>query len=207
MINVNNLSLHFDERLVVSQLSFEIKSGTISAIVGRNGAGKSSLLAAIAGDIALSEGEIKLNGLEVGSMKKSELADIRSLAQQSHSYWMAYTAREILHLGNEKVPSARIDYLIKALELNAFLDQTITTLSGGELQRIEIARAFVREVPLVLLDEPFASQDIYSIKRIRELLQNEKSRGVTVVLVDHARDKDLGWCDQVIDLDFTAPVQ
>ncbi len=207
MIKIKNLSFGYGDRIVISKLSTEIKSGTVTAIVGRNGAGKSSLLSAIAGDIGAFEGDIHLSGREIKSLTASDLASIRSLAQQSHSYWMAYTAREILLLGNEKVSAERMTYLAKALELNDFLDQSITTLSGGQLQRIEIARAFARELPMVLLDEPFASQDIASIKRIKELILAEKTRGVTIVLVDHARDEDLAWCDYVIDLDLTSHAQ
>lgn len=207
MIKIKNLSLQFGDRTVLENFSTEIAEGAITAIVGRNGAGKSTLLAAIAGDIQASTGAISLEDRLISSFTISELAAVRAMAQQSHSYWMAYTAREILLLGNEQSSQSRLSYLIEQLILGDFLDQSVTTLSGGELQRIEIARALAREVPLILLDEPFASQDVTSIKRIKELLKSEKSRGATIVLVDHARDEDLAWCDQVIDLDLTSPVQ
>ena len=207
MIKIKNISLAFDNRAVLSDFSAEIATGTITAITGRNGAGKSTLLAAIAGDQTVAGGEIILLDRAISSLTISELATIRSVATQSHSYWMAYTTAEILTLGNEQVSSDRFNEIVRKLELEDFLDQSVTTLSGGQLQRIEIARAFMRELPIVLLDEPFASQDLASITRIKELLVSEKSKGVTIVLVDHARDENLNWCDQVIDLDLRPHVQ
>lgn len=207
MIKIKNISLAFDNRAVLSDFSAEIATGTITAITGRNGAGKSTLLAAIAGDQTVAGGEIILLDRAISSLTISELATIRSVATQSHSYWMAYTTAEILTLGNEQVSSDRFNEIVRELELEDFLDQSVTTLSGGQLQRIEIARAFMRELPIVLLDEPFASQDLASITRVKELLVSEKSKGVTIVLVDHARDENLNWCDQVIDLDLRPHVQ
>ena len=207
MIKIKNISLAFDNRAVLSDFSAEIATGTITAITGRNGAGKSTLLAAIAGDQTVAGGEIILLDRAISSLTISELATIRSVATQSHSYWMAYTTAEILTLGNEQVSSDRFNEIVRKLELEDFLDQSVTTLSGGQLQRIEIARAFMRELPIILLDEPFASQDLASITRVKELLVSEKSKGVTIVLVDHARDENLNWCDQVIDLDLRPHVQ
>ena len=207
MIKIKNISLAFDNRAVLSDFSAEIATGTITAITGRNGAGKSTLLAAIAGDQTVAGGEIILLDRAISSLTISELATIRSVATQSHSYWMAYTTAEILTLGNEQASGDRFNEIVRKLELEDFLDQSVTTLSGGQLQRIEIARAFMRELPIVLLDEPFASQDLASITRVKELLVSEKSKGVTIVLVDHARDENLNWCDQVIDLDLRPHVQ
>ncbi len=113
---------------------------------------------------------------------------------------MAFSAREILWLGHDSVATERLNYLIEKLSLQSFLDQSITTLSGGQLQRIEIARSLMREVPLVLLDEPFASQDLKSTTAITELLIAEREQGRTIVLVAHKSADDLQWCDQVIDL-------
>jgi ATP-binding cassette subfamily C protein len=84
--------------------------------------------------------------------------------------------------------------------MEAFLDQKVTALSGGQLQRIEIARAFMRDTSLVLLDEPFASQDVASIERIEKFLIAEKSAGKTIVIVAHAHPEELLWCDMVIEL-------
>ena len=134
--------------------------------VGANGTGKSTLIAAIAGDIPPESGQITINQLSIETLKREELARLRSVAAQSHTYWMAYTTNEILRLGNDDISEERFNYLVTKLGIDSYLEQNVTTLSGGQSQRIEIARALMREIPIVLLDEPFASQDLASISVI-----------------------------------------
>jgi ABC-type Mn2+/Zn2+ transport system ATPase subunit len=128
------------------------------------------------------------------------MAYLRSYALQSHPYWMAYSVEEIIRMGHDRVSSERFKYLCNALDIESFLHQKITELSGGQLQRVEIARAFMRDTTLVLLDEPFASQDVQSISRMIELFKSEQKRGVTLVIVAHGRRDELTWCDDVISL-------
>ena len=200
MISASALTLTYGDRLVLEDFSATFSKGTITAIIGANGSGKSTLLAALAGDLLPASGVIALNGKPMNEMKRSELSQLRSLAQQSHHYWMAYTSAEILRLGHEEVAEDRFTYLIEKLGISDYLHQRITTLSGGQSQRIEIARALLRQLPIVMLDEPFASQDFKSIAAIKDLLQEESAAGRTVLLVAHARRDDLSWCDQIIEI-------
>lgn len=200
MISISNLKISYGARLVIADFSASIVAGTITAILGANGTGKSTLIAAIAGDIPPESGQITINELSIETLKREELAKLRSVAAQSHTYWMAYTTNEILRLGNEDISEERFKYLVTKLGIDSYLEQSVTTLSGGQLQRIEIARALVRELPIVLLDEPFASQDLTSISAIIKLFIEERAAGRTVVLVAHERVEDLTWCDQIIEL-------
>ena len=200
MIEIKGVTLGYGTRTVIVNFSAAVPSASIAAIVGRNGAGKSTLLAAIAGDIETTAGEISINGKAVTTYSSAELAATFSLAQQSHTYWMAYSVRDVIELGHEEVSSERFKSLVTALNIDGFIDQPVTTLSGGQLQRVEIARSLMRDVPLVLLDEPFASQDLASIEKIKKLLLSEKALGKTFVIVTHAREEDLSWCDQIIIL-------
>ena len=200
MISTSALTLTYGDRLVLEDFSATFSKGTITAIIGANGSGKSTLLAALAGDLLPASGVIALNGKPMNEMKRSELSQLRSLAQQSHHYWMAYTSNEILRLGHEEVAEDRFTYLLEKLGISDYLHQRITTLSGGQSQRIEIARALLRQLPIVMLDEPFASQDFKSIAAIKDLLQEESAAGRTVLLVAHVRREDLSWCDQIIEI-------
>lgn len=200
MISASALALSYGEREVVSDFSATFAKGTITAILGANGAGKSTLIAALAGDIAPTRGDLSINGVSIAALTRRELSQLRSLAQQSHSYWMAYTTEEILRLGHDDISQERFNYLVEKLGATEYLNQRVTTLSGGQSQRIEIARALMRELPIVLLDEPFASQDLKSISAITELLQEERASGRTIIIVAHARREELSWCDQVIEL-------
>ena len=200
MISCRKLSISYGARKVVNDFSATFAAGTVTAILGVNGSGKSTLLAALAGDLAPSAGEIILNERALSSYNSVELSRMRAMAVQSHHYWMAYKSIEILRLGNEEVCQERFDYLIEKLKIGAYLQEPVTTLSGGQLQRIEIARALLRELPLLMLDEPFASQDLASIEAIKGLLTEERAAGRTVILVAHMRREDLSWCDQIIEL-------
>ncbi len=200
MIECRQITLRYRDRVVLHDFSTAITTGTIAAIVGANGVGKSTLLAAIAGDIAASSGVIEVGGRDVTTFSIKELAQLRSLAQQSHNYWLSYSTQEIVVLGYESIEAARVERYIEKLGIDKYRNQPITTLSGGQLQRVEIARALIADVPLVLLDEPFASQDLDSIQSIRELLIEERAQGRTILLVAHARGEDLSWCDQIIEI-------
>ena len=200
MISISNLNLSYGARQVISDFSATLEQGTITAILGANGTGKSTLIAAIAGDVSPESGRITIKEITIESLGREELAKLRSVAQQSHNYWMAYTTNEILRLGNEDISEERFNYLVKKLGIYSYLEQRVTTLSGGQSQRIEIARALMRELPIVLLDEPFASQDMTSIENIKELLLEESSAGRTVILVAHMRRDDLSWCDQILEV-------
>jgi iron complex transport system ATP-binding protein len=199
MISVSDLSVSYGDRKVIADFSANFESGTISAITGSNGVGKSTLLSAIAGEIK-AEGSIAIGRRAIGEYSLKELANIRALAVQNHQYWLAYTVEEILSLGIEKPSQTRRDEIIDALSMRPFLAQSVTTLSGGQLQRIEIARALLRQTPILFLDEPFASQDLAMIAQLIEIFKKARTSGVTIILVAHERSEDLLWCDQVINL-------
>lgn len=200
MIEVKDLSLSYGAETVLQNFSASIARGTISAIIGGNGAGKSTLITAIAGAIKPTSGSIAIDGKELAALSAKEQASLRSVAQQNHSYWMAYTVAQILRLGHEDFPQKRFDEVAEDFSINEILNQSITTLSGGQLQRVEIARAFMRDVPIVLLDEPFASQDLSSQEKLSALFQEERRKGRTILLVAHRDKSNLQWCDQIIDL-------
>lgn len=200
MIEIKDVALGYGSQAVLQNVSAHISAGTITAIVGSNGAGKSTLLAAVAGAITPFSGSITIDGTDISAMSAKELAGIRAVAQQSHSYWMAYTVAQILRLGHENIAASRIEEVAKNFGISDILPQSITSLSGGQLQRVEIARAFIRDLPLVLLDEPFASQDLASQEVLITHFQRERSSGKTIVLVAHREKSSLAWCDQIIDL-------
>jgi ABC-type Mn2+/Zn2+ transport system ATPase subunit len=201
MIEIKDLTLSYGTHAVIQNFSAQVSGGTITAIIGGNGAGKSTLISAIAGAIKSTSGSITIDGKNSAELSAQELASLRSVAQQSHSYWMAYTVAQILALGHENIAQSRFDEVAKEFSLADILQQSITTLSGGQLQRVEIARAFMRDVPIVLLDEPFASQDLASQEKLTALFQEERRQGRTILLVAHREKSNLAWCDQIIDLD------
>jgi iron complex transport system ATP-binding protein len=192
MITLDEITIVRDGREIIYDYSEQIPAGSITAIVGPNGCGKSTLLAAIAGDIAPNKGTITIDDEHPILTPPAQLARIRAVAIQNQTYSLGFTVRQIIEMAG---PS---DEVMKALELTALADRLVTTLSGGESQRVSIATAIAQNTPVLLLDEPLSAQDVGSRKRIIELLHKLAESGITVVVVAHSDEAELTWADKVI---------
>lgn len=199
MISIKNLTVRRGKKIIVSSFNAEIAAGAITAITGPNGCGKSTLLGALAGDLVYESGSASLNGREIKTLSLTEQAGVRSVVMQNRNYWLSFTAREVIAMGQDVAALSRIDQVMKELEITPFASQAITTLSGGQAQRVDIARALVRDTEIYLLDEPLSAQDSRSKARIIEVLEKMRDAGKTIVVIAHIEGSGLTWCDQVID--------
>ena len=192
MITIDEITIVRDGREIIYDYSEQIPAGSITAIVGPNGSGKSTLLAAIAGDIAPSKGTITIDDVHPILTSPTQLAKMRAVAIQNQSYHLGFTVRQIIEMAGPA------DEVIAALGLTSLADRLVTTLSGGEAQRVSIAAAIAQQTPVLLLDEPLSAQDMSSRKRIIDLLQKLAESGVTIVVVAHSSEAELTWADKVI---------
>jgi len=192
MITINEITIVRDGREIIYDYSEQIPAGSITAIVGPNGCGKSTLLAAIAGEIAPSKGTITIDELHPILTSPLQLARIRAVAIQNQKYTLGFTVQQVIEMAG---PSEAV---MQALDLTTLANRQVTTLSGGETQRVSIATAIAQNTPVLLLDEPLAAQDVGSQKRIIELLQKLADDGVSVVVVAHSNESELTWADKVI---------
>ena len=192
MITIDEITIVRDGREIIYDYSEQIPAGSITVIVGPNGCGKSTLLAAIAGDIAPDKGTITIDENHPILTSDSTLATLRAMAIQNQSFTLGFTVREIVQMGGDP------DDVLDALGLIEIADRLVTTLSGGESQRVAIAQAIAQRTPVLLLDEPLAAQDIYSRKKIIALLQQLADSGTTIVVVAHSTETELTWADKVI---------
>ncbi len=192
MITINEITIVRDGREIIYDYSEQIPAGSITAIVGPNGCGKSTLLAAIAGDIAPIKGTITIDELHPILTSPAQLAQIRAVAIQNQSYTLGFTVKQIIEMAG---PAEEV---MRSLELTPLADRPVTTLSGGEAQRVSIAAAIAQHTPVLLLDEPLAAQDVGSRKRIIEVLKKLAEAGVSVVVVAHSNESELTWADKVI---------
>jgi len=199
MISLENVTVLRGEKVVIKNFSAQIPAGKITAITGPNGCGKSTLLAAIAGDLKVSSGTISIQGRDISGYSLSELAVLRSVVSQTHYYWLGFTVREILTLGQSASALTEIDRVLELLGISDIAGQSVLTLSGGQSQRVEIARALIRDSQIYILDEPLAAQDLASQERIIETLKSMRDAGKTIVVVAHSQSENLSWCDQIID--------
>jgi iron complex transport system ATP-binding protein len=192
MITIDEITIVIDGREIIYDYSEQIPAGSITVIVGPNGCGKSTLLAAIAGDIAPDKGTITIDEHHPILTSAHTLAGIRSMVVQNQSFVLGFTVRQVIEMAGA---SAEV---MKALELTEIADRLVTTLSGGEAQRVAIAQAIAQNTPVLLLDEPLAAQDVYSRNRIIQLLKDLAEQGKTIVVVAHSNETELSWADKVI---------
>ena len=192
MITIDEITIVIDGREIIYDYSEQIPAGSITVIVGPNGCGKSTLLAAIAGDIAPDKGTITIDEHHPILTSAHTLAGIRSMVVQNQSFVLGFTVRQVIEMAG---PSSEV---MKALELTEIADRLVTTLSGGEAQRVAIAQAIAQNTPVLLLDEPLAAQDVHSRNRIIQLLKDLAEQGKTIVVVAHSNETELSWADKVI---------
>jgi iron complex transport system ATP-binding protein len=192
MITIDEITIVRDGREIIYDYSEQIPAGSITVIIGPNGCGKSTLLAAIAGDIAPDKGTITIDEVHPILTAAHTLAGIRAMAVQNQSFTLGFTVREIVEMGGDSTD------VLQALGLTEISDRLVTTLSGGESQRVAIAQAIAQKTPVLLLDEPLAAQDPSSRKKIIALLQQLADNGTTVVVVSHSTETELAWADKVI---------
>jgi ABC-type cobalamin/Fe3+-siderophores transport system ATPase subunit len=200
MMRVNNLTLQRNNRELFSQLNASFSKASISAIVGPNGCGKSSLLLALAGDLKPTSGEIFIEENNLQDLSDLEQSRLRSMALQERTFWLPMTVREVLALGQTDQAIKDVARVASDLGLTQLLNNLVTTLSVGQIQRVEIARTLLRDCPIYFFDEPFAAQDLASKGALIEIFKQLRSSGKTLVLVVHSEVEQLSWCDQVIQL-------
>ncbi len=200
IIEIKDLTLQRNNRQLFAGLNARIAKGSISAIVGPNGCGKSSLLLAITGDLKPSSGSIYMAEKNLQELSDLEQSHLRSMALQERTFWLPMTVQEVLALGQSDNSIKQIEKMAADLGLTELFDNLVTTLSVGQVQRVEIARTLLRDCPIYLFDEPFAAQDLASKEKLIEIFKQMRSSGKTIILVAHSEVEKLSWCDQIIQL-------
>ena len=204
MIRIENLSVSYKETLALKDISLVLQGPTITGIIGPNGAGKSTLLKGMLGIIP-HEGHAFIDDKE---MKKS-LKKVAYVEQKIHiDYNFPIKVKECVSLG--LYPSIPLFHTLKeshwkkvadALEivgLSDYAERQISQLSGGQFQRVLIARCLVQDADYILLDEPFVGIDSVSEEIIMNTLRDLKKAGKTVLIVHHDLGKVAHYFDQVL---------
>ena len=205
MITIKNVGVSYAmQPHVLKDCNATIEGPTITGIIGPNGAGKSTLLKAILGLIQ-SSGEILIDG----EPTKKVLQKIAYVEQKSHiDFTFPITIRECVALGRtvKKKPLQRltkedwekVDTAIEEVGLTDLASRQIGALSGGQFQRVLLARCMVQEAQYIFLDEPFVGIDMLSEKVIMTILRKWKEEGKTILMVNHDLSKVKEYFDQVI---------
>lgn len=206
MIFVKNIGLKHDD-WVFQNLSFTIKKGQIFGIVGKSGAGKTSLLKAIAGLVDVHSGNITVGKMPIVGPSQKLIPGYEEiqLVNQDFGLDIYHTVEENLRVKILHLPKSDQDFLVnemlEVVGMTHLKSRKAHELSGGEQQRLSIARALICEPEVLLLDEPFVHLDLFLRQRIMNyLLQLNQKRKTTIVLVSHDGAELMGFVQNIIHL-------
>lgn len=179
------------EIIANNDVSFEIEKGELVIILGASGSGKSTILNILGGMDTVSEGEVIVDGIDIVKLSDRERTIYRrndiGFVFQFYNLIPNLTARENIELALEIVKEAKdADETLRSVELGGRMDNFPAQLSGGEQQRVSIARAVAKNPKLLLCDEPTGALDYKTGKHVLHILQEmSRKNGVTVVIVTH----------------------
>lgn len=201
--------VEIDGRWLVKDASLDLRPGRLTILVGLNGSGKTTLLRLLAGLWPPSEGEVTLNGREISSLPRRELARHVSYVPQDTHLGFAFTVRDVVmmgrhpHLGRferEREQDRRsVEEAMRRADVLGLADRLVTEISGGERQRVIIARSLATEAGTILLDEPTANLDIAHVLDVLDLCrQLATDQGKIIVIATHDLNAAARYADQIV---------
>lgn len=195
MLNIKNLFVSYNQREILHDVSFDVKNGEVLALIGPNGAGKSTLIRAVSGVID-ARGEIQTDGRNFNSMNPMERARYIAVVPQAISLPPAFSVWETVlmgrtpylgFLGNASKHDEELvrESLSRVNALN-FAERRVGELSGGEAQRILLARALCQSTPILLLDEPTSHLDLqYQVSLLELIRKLAKENNLAILVAMH----------------------
>lgn len=199
MLIARDIKKSYKNQAVLQGVSLEVRRGEFVSIMGESGSGKSTLLSILAGNLPADSGTVTLDGEEITSASEKRLARLRRtklgfVYQSLNLIDTLSGADNILlpiYLGKENVRLAeyRMRALAERLKISHLLKRMPSDMSGGERQRIAIARAMIHNPKILMLDEPTGSLDSATTKEVLKLLIDLKNdTGVSIIQVTHSRE-------------------
>ncbi len=211
ILTLKNVGYSYGQIRALKKINLKVHAGEILGVLGPNGSGKSTLLKIMDGILVPQEGEILIEGSPFASLGRSHLArEVAMVAQESHFRFSFSTLEVVLmgrfpHLKRLQFEGKRdMEVAMEALRAThtlEFAQRSIHELSGGEKQRVLIARALAQEPRVILLDEPTSFLDLKFKREIFQLISSlSLDKGLSVVVVSHDIDLTSQYCRRVIML-------
>lgn len=211
MLEVKNLNFVIKEKPILNQVSFKLEKGKFYALLGPNGSGKSTLLKSLAGIFSKPEGEIFLDGKSLSDFSQKEVAQKLAFVPQENFFPFSFTVLEVVLMGRfahqkalafDSAEDVRLAKLALQEVYASYLEtRMIDTLSGGEKQRVILARALAQNPEILILDEPTTHLDVKFQKETYVLLKKlVEEKKITVLCVMHDPNWASLFCDEVLFL-------
>jgi iron complex transport system ATP-binding protein len=195
-------------REAVAGVSFDAARGSITAVVGPNGSGKSTLVRALLRRVPLTRGSIAVDDVDTSTLRPDDLARRVAVVTQREELAFPVTAIDYISLGRfphlgiwhaaEETDRAAVEAAIEAAGVGAFRDRSVDSLSGGEWQRVRLARALAQGGDAIVLDEPTAFLDIGHEMAVFELLSRLAREGRAILLVSHQLNLVARFADRMV---------
>ncbi|MGB3337666.1 MAG: ATP-binding cassette domain-containing protein [Devosia sp.] len=207
---IDGLGVQMGGQPILNDIHMVAASGTVTGLIGPNGAGKSTLMRAALG-LVRAIGSIRFDGADLVAMPRRTRAQFTAFVEQNSDTDARLSARDVVMLGRipfqsvwQATPSpadiAEAQAALAAVEMTGFADRLYHTLSGGEQQRIQIARALAQQPRLLILDEPTSHLDVHAQLATLALLRRHAQAGATVLLALHDLNLAAGFCDSLVVL-------
>lgn len=204
MLIAKNLKKSYGKRLVIRDVSFEIKRGEVFGILGPNGAGKTTSFYMIFGIVKPDGGTIELDGVDITNLPMYVKAriGIGYLPQEASIFQGLTTEENIMavienFIDEEEKRQEKLEELLTEFKLHHVRKSLSVALSGGERRRLEIARLLASDPSFVLLDEPFAGVDPVSVSGVIAIIRGLAKKGIGVVITDHNAREILKSADKI----------
>ncbi|MBE0442339.1 MAG: ABC transporter ATP-binding protein [Psychrobacter sp.] len=211
MLRANQLTISRQGNTLLNNVSCEIDSNQLVALVGHNGSGKSTLIKALAGEMASNSGSINLDERSISDYSSKELARQMAYLPQQLPEAAGFTVRELVMLGRyphqkwlqkpTQVDKDKVAEAMRTTQVEAFADRITATLSGGERARVWLAMCLAQDTRYLLLDEPLAALDMhYQLEVIQLIRRLVDEQGLSVVIIVHDINLAAQYADRVIAL-------
>jgi iron complex transport system ATP-binding protein len=193
-----------DGDVLVDGVDLAFEPGGVVAIVGPNGAGKTTLLRLLAGELAPTDGEVRIDSRAVDAFSAAELASRRAVLPQHTLLQFAFTCLDVVMMGrfattaDVEADAPVVAAAMEATDTTTLRDRLYPTLSGGEQTRVSLARVLAQEAPILLLDEPTASLDLRHQELVMATMHEVSRRGGVVVVVVHDLQLAARHADRVV---------
>ena len=211
-ISIENVSFSYglSEENLLNEINLNIEKGKFIGILGPNGCGKSTLLKVILKYLHPRQGIIKIDNKELKEYSQSELAEILSFVPQKSALTMPLTVEDVVYMGRvpyikntwrgfDREDREKVEKIMQMLKIDQFKNRVIYSLSGGEFQRVLLARALVQNTNIMLLDEPTSALDMnYALEIMKLTSYFVKNKNLTAVMVLHDLNLASMYCDSII---------